>query len=597
MHHLNKSGDSVFKLSKSFREKVRPLHSNSIGQFGAGDQKAPMDQILQYLKNSEKVLKANQFSDDEGNLLVHACIFYLFSYLEHQLFMQNVFTELDGYEYRLACSHDGSSLMEVFLLNATSFQLAVFFDRLTGKYETMAGHRYASHVLETIFESAGKALSTGNNGLKDSDAEEQGLLPLDALVERAYQELKPSVISAIHDSYGSHVWRSLLKLFSILPDTFEKCTSDLATSLLEMDEGEGQGFRDLAVNQHTAPFLQQLLQVLVKHSDPAHFQAIITKMLHGLDLDSATGQVSPKAKAFWKKLMEDDIGSHTAQAIIDLLSATQVQSLYSHLIRGQAVGFLEHQRANYPMQHLVAACKNVGQFTMILDEVMSFLPELISRRRFGIMVKFAEWAVQNQAGYEQVLAAAFKTFHLEKTSEDRVLLFSTALRLQTKDQVNTSAPVNPQGCALLCQFARFPESQAKCLVDGLLRFSEQEILDLSRHAAGSRVIEAFLVGGAMSAKAMQRVGRHFKGHLAQIAMDKYGSHVVEKLWKLSPLANKNTMMEELAQNKEKLESSPHGRLVVRNCRLDQFIRKREDWVKEEQTQTTKRSLFDDIING
>lgn len=78
MHHLNKSGDSVFKLSKSFREKVRPLHSNSIGQFGAGDQKAPMDQILQYLKNSEKVLKANQFSDDEGNLLVQVCIFYLF---------------------------------------------------------------------------------------------------------------------------------------------------------------------------------------------------------------------------------------------------------------------------------------------------------------------------------------------------------------------------------------------------------------------------------------------------------------------------------------------------------------------------------------
>lgn len=512
--------------------------------------------------------------------------------------MQNVFTELDGYEYRLACSHDGSSLMEIFLHSATSFQLAVFFDRLTGKYEAMAGHRYASHVLETIFEAAGKALVTGNNGVKDSDAEDQGLLPLDALIERAYKELKVSIISAIHDSYGSHVWRSLLKLFSLIPDSFQKCTNDLAASLLEMDEGEGQGFRDLAFNQHTAPFFQQLLQVLVKQSsDSSLFHDILTKMLHGLDLESSASNVSPKAKSFWKKLMEDDIGSHTAQAIIDLLSPTQIQSLYSHLIRGQAVGFLEHPRANYPMQHLVAACTNNGQFISILDEVMPFLPELISRRRFGIMVKFAEWAVVHESGYEQVISAAFKAFHLEKTSEDRILLFSSALRLQLKDQINSSAPLNPQGCALLCQFARFPESQAKCLVDGLLRLSEKEILDLSRHAAGSRVIEAFLVGGSMSAKAMQRVGRHFKGNLAQIAMDKYGSHVVEKLWKLSPLANKNTIMEELAQSKEKLESSPHGRLVVRNCRLDQFIRKREDWVKDEQTQTTKRNLFDDIING
>lgn len=513
--------------------------------------------------------------------------------------MQNVFTELDGYEYRLACSHDGSSLMEVFLRSATSFQLAVFFDRLTGKYEAMAGHRYASHVLETIFEAAGKSLAAGNNGVKDSSAEEQGLLPLDSLVERAYGELKASVISAIHDSYGSHVWRSLLKLFDSLPDNFGKCTGDLASSLLEMDEGEGQGFRDLALNQQTAPFLQQLLQVLAKQSDLTHFRAILTKMIYGLDLEAAQSEVSSKAKSFWKRLMEDDIGSHTAQAIIDLLNPTQIQSLYTNLIRGHSIGFLEHPRANYPMQHLVGACKNVGQFTIILDEVSSFLPELISRRRFGIMVKFAEWAVQNQTGHEQVLSATFKAFHLEKTTEDRVLLFAAALRLQTKENINSaaSAPLNPQGCALVCQFARFPESHAKSLVDGLLRCTEKEILDLSRHAAGSRVIEAFIVGGAMSAKALQRLSRHFKSHLGQIAMDKYGSHVIEKLWKLSPLATKNIMMEELAESKEKLESSPHGRLVIRNCRLDQFIRKREDWVKEEQTQTTKRGLFDDIING
>lgn len=510
--------------------------------------------------------------------------------------MQNVFTELDGYEYRLSCSHDGSSLMEVFLRSATSFQLAVFFDRLTGKYEAMAGHRYASHVLETIFEAAGKALASGNDGVKDSSVQEQGLLPLDSLIERAYEELKASVISAIHDSYGSHVWRSLLKLFSSLPDNFGKCTTDLAASLLEMDEGEGQGFRDLAVNQQTAPFLQQLLQVLSKQTDLTHFNAILTKMLHGLDLESGQTEASSKAKRFWKSLMEDDIGSHTAQAIIDLLNPTQVQSLYSNLIRGNAVGFLEHARANYPMQHLVAACKNVSQITIILDEVASFIPDLIARRRFGIMVKFAEWAVQHQAGHEQVIAAAFKAFHLEKSNEDRVLLFSAALRLQSKQNLNSSAPLNAQGCALLCQFARFPESQAKSLVDGLLRCSEQEILDLSRNAAGSRVIEAFLVGGAMSPKALQRISRHFKGNLSQIAMDKYGSHVIEKLWKLSPLAAKNTIMEELAESKEKLESSPHGRLVVRNCRLDQFIRKREDWVKEEQTQTTKRALFDDILN-
>ena len=499
-------------------------------------------------------------------------------------------------EYRLACSHDGSALLESFLQVASPFHLAVFFDRLAGKYESLAGHRYGSHVLETILEACGRALEAGHNGLKEEAANE-GLQPLDKQVIRAFEELKVSIIDAIHDAYGSHVWRALVSLFSRLPGTFASTLEALTTSLLEMDVGEGQGFRDLAVNQHAAPFLQALLMACKERKAGAQ---IVTKLLHNYDLESPAEQDEAKAKAVWKTLMQDEIGSRTAESVVALLNPQQLQCLYSNLIRGQSVAFLKHAKANFPLQHLVKAFKNTAQMESFVQEIEAVLPEVIALRRFGILIKFAEWASEHKEAFELIHSAILKAFHLDTSTEDRQLLFKACILLKVKEDLQESsanAQFNAQGCALMCLLARFPAKSSVGLIDGLLKCQEAEVLAMAKNPGASRVLEAFFAGGALSPKAIQRVGRHLKGHLATLACDKYGSHVVESVWKHSPLPTKNTMMEELQTAREKLESSQYGRMVVRTCRLNQFTRHREDWIKEEQSKTTKRSMFEEIING
>lgn len=582
--------------------------------------------------------------------------------IEYQLFLQNVFTELDGMEYRLACSHDGSALLETFLRVATPFHLAVFFDRLAGKYEGLAGHRYGSHVLETVLEASGRALAAGDTGLR-AEAANEGLLPLDRQLVRAYEELKSSIIDAVHDAYGSHVWRALVNTLAQAAaaaaqsqsQSQSSCTdtlADLGRSLLEMDEAgnsTGQGFRDLAVEQHAAPFLQALL-VALNRTMPALTGKIIARMLHGFHLVESAPQQQQSgndsaARAAWLALMQHEIGSRTAEAIIGVLPAAGVQTLYASLVRGSATDLLTHPAANFPLQRLVTAFRNSAQLQLFLDEVRPLLPEVIGMRRFGILLRAAEWAVEHKDAHELVFNAVLDTFRLGRAPEDRQLLFKCCLYLQVhtksdfkesrgeahglaqsqsqsqarglaQSQANTHShshtqasahshshtgnnqtSPNPQGCALLCLLARFPAKTVSSVVDGLLKCSEAEILALARSPSGSRVLEAFFTGGAVGPKALQRIGRHLKGHLGSVACDKYGSHVVECLWKHSPLQAKNSMMEELSACRERLESSQYGRMVVRTCRLNQYTRHREDWIKEEQGKATKRSLFEDIING
>lgn len=550
-----------------------------------------MEQVLQYVKQAHTVLKQQQLPEGEE---------------ERGLFLQNVFSELDGYEYRLACSHDGSALLEDFLREASKFQLSVFFDRLAGKYASMSSHRYASHVLETIFDCIGKFLlnpRVHEDEPQETDAGEGVLLSLDRLLLRAYDELKECIVDGIMDPYGSHVWRSLLAVFCRVKGLNASVLA-VTEHLMALDM-DGQGFRELCFQKHAALFLQSLLDALHKFQGQLAvadlLETIFGRMFFGVDFGSlgeaSDLAASSKAQEFWARLIGSDTGSRCAEVMIAVLSALQFRNLYSMFCRGKIVDMARSPSANFALQKLVQHCHNSSQFQLLLEELLPVAGELIGLRRFGVVIKAAEWAAAHECCHDLVLDVVLECFHLKRTVEDKQLLLPLALKLQIKqDSVDVHFDTaNTQGCLLLSQLAKFPPETIRQTVDGLLKLHEVDLVALAKHPGASRVLEAFIAGQALSPKALQRFSRQFKGHLISLASDRNGSHVVETLWKASPLAGKNQIMEELVPGKERLESTPQGRLVIRNCRLEQYARHNEDWQREEKAKVTKRAMFADIL--
>jgi nucleolar protein 9 len=54
--------------------------------------------------------------------------------VEQQLFLENVYTEVQGKELVLATDHSCSLVLEKLLRASNDFQLRVFFDKFNGKY-------------------------------------------------------------------------------------------------------------------------------------------------------------------------------------------------------------------------------------------------------------------------------------------------------------------------------------------------------------------------------------------------------------------------------------------------------------------------------
>jgi nucleolar protein 9 len=111
--------------------------------------------------------------------------------LDQQLFVSNVYSEVENKELVLATDHSCSLVLEKLLKISSDFELRVFMDRLTGRYAELFTHRFASHVCQTLLtlaadiaerEARGESIPGPDEGKKDGKEDVGVLLSMEKLV-------------------------------------------------------------------------------------------------------------------------------------------------------------------------------------------------------------------------------------------------------------------------------------------------------------------------------------------------------------------------------------------------------------------------------
>lgn len=537
-----------------------------------------MEATLQYFRQAEKILEANEFEDEEAQ----------------QLFIQNVFGEAEGLEYRLSCSHDGSVILEKMVRHGTGFHLRVFFEKIRERLLDMCCHRYASHVVETWLRMAVSRMATP----EEQDAEQLPKLP-EQLRDLANM-VREDPLRLVEDPYGSHVIRLLLRLWQ----------GELDKSPVKVPDGR----------EHFAAFVEALLTLPPEVFDVARaIQNVQTSSIlqyiiscpggYGLRLLNAlfptalittgppdgSGALAERDRPRFLRLADTEAGSRFFESLLASLDAATLVLLFTRLIRGSIAQLLEGHHANFVLQCLISRCHNSSQFQMVLASLQEFVPQLLGMRRHGILLRCAQWVVDHElTDAEGVMTLVFNAFHLKDTS-DRKQSFVAISRMQTKAQLDAAAPLSPAGCSLLQPLIHFPTAVAQPILDGFLDYPVAALVSMANHPQGSRVIEAVLLSRHVNATAKQSTIRKLRDHVNVLATDKFGSHIVDHAWSLATSEMKERIVERLLTAKAKLEDSPHGRLILRNCRAHEFEKSVEDWKQSEQGAERRKTMFAELL--
>ncbi|KAI7828057.1 armadillo-type protein [Gamsiella multidivaricata] len=585
--------------------------------------------VQQYFKGVEQTLDELNFDTAE----------------EQQLFLENVYTEVQGKELVLATEHSCSLVLEKLLRASNDFQLRVFFDKFNGNFLKLFTHRFASHVCQTLITLCADAVEreVKSNELKTKEErevpQEDGvLLSAEDMILNMCNQTQVEFTALISDPFASHIIRVILYVLAgrtvaddgtgkgnvrskksakyndannsktntgnfrptrLVPPSFKDMLRTITSTM--MNGLSDSVVRSLAVHQVANPVLQLLLEVLVKDDESAK-DALVDKLLMDITREEAPGHKNNDRDAYVETLLRDQVGSHLLEKIVQVASPALFQKFYTSYFRGRLVKLSFHPIANYVIQQFFVHAKTPIQLEMMVTEVLPEFENFLKFGRPGVIRAVVEACKNVGACHKEVIKGLCNAFHTQASIERKefmhvVLNMETyeALIERREQQESTKPKFHPQGAVILQLLLQYPEEHSKIVVDSYFAQKEELMYAWTMDPVGSHVIEAFLTSPTLNLKVKRKILKSFLGKYHSMALDRYGGHTVDKCWAVSDIEMKEKIATELLEHEHALSQSFHGKFILRNCKIDQFKRKKEEWVEREKGIERKKDMFKDIL--
>ncbi|KAG4091742.1 ARM repeat-containing protein [Neocallimastix lanati (nom. inval.)] len=569
----------------------------------------PSPDILQYFSNIEKMLSEQEFEDEE----------------EHEMFLNNIYKEIDGNELQLATDKECSRIMEKILKVSNDAQIRVFLNQLNEKYIELFTHRYGSHVCQTILVLGSDIIEReikGESVIMNSDDNQNPPPTMQELVVKMCNILEDYWIHLISNQFGSHLLRVILMILSgqyvtlesnevrskkskqynaknnvnfknteqnlkrkrLVPDSFKDILNNILEKLTK-DMGPTE-LHVFCVNSIANPVLQYLVKIQYENGSESIINNIFnTKEDGSIEKDN-----------FVNDLLKHPVGSHLFEKMLKYCSDKMFHNIFITYFHGRLVELSRNNISNFVVQHLLENVRSSQQLQIMIKEIISEFEFFLFRGRSGVVVKAVEACGKHKVQQKEIVNAINKAFHV--TNESRKTIIKLLLTLKKYEDYirDSNAPYLIQGALMIETLLSFEDGNNKFLIESLINLSHKEIKEWAIDAIASRVIESFLLSSQVLLKAKRKILHMFDGNYGEIACNRYGSHLVDKCWAVSDLKMKESIAEELLENERELNSNFHGKFVLRNCKIENFKRNRQEWIEHEHGLERKKQMFEELLN-
>ncbi|KAF9268292.1 hypothetical protein L218DRAFT_918805 [Marasmius fiardii PR-910] len=441
---------------------------------------------------------------------------------EKRIFFNAALTEMTGKEKQLATDPDCSIVLERMAHSMDDFLKRVFLDSLSGSYEKLVRHRFASHVCQTLIYVSFDTISRELNGilppLPDSPSPENGeLRTMAQLILDICEELLPSLNSLVMDPFASHVIRVLLSLLSgsqpssnlrskkssawkskqgnlksLFSDRADRDSKGKSTapdhqrrlSKLPAEFGGmsrrfvmkirqelgGNEVRALAASDVASPCLTMLLHIESDNRMADEEDSLMDRMTVGVisaSLKLDTEDIQPSD--YLGTLFRDPTSSHVLETIMTRVSERPFALLWTAYLKGKLPRLSVHPVANYVVGKSMGRCI-AGQLREAYEELEGSWEKFIITGRTSVLRAIIQRSASLRVLEEEAVHALSKALGLS-TPEEMKLLVPSALRLKTIQEYESSKN-DTEKSESKTKEASSPTVQGSLLLQTVLTLSE-----------------------------------------------------------------------------------------------------------------------------
>ncbi|KAI0274347.1 armadillo-type protein [Russula aff. rugulosa BPL654] len=554
-----------------------------------------------------------------------------------RMFLMAALHEISGKERELATDPDCAAGLERMAYSMDDFVRRVFMDSLTGSYELLMKHRFASHVIQTLLAVAPDTIARESGGVipKLEETTDKGeLRTLTQLILDFSEEILPSLTGVIMDQFASHV------LFqsdaSHKSQTFVRSKRSVAWKAKqgplksifgnELDHGQSQTEQEVRQPQRftrsqgnsVAGRKQGRMPGVTKieadqglSDEPG---SLMDQVLVGLISASHNDPSSvPEASDYIATLLRDPTSSHLLETLISHCPENVFGILWTTYFERSLRKLAMHPVANFVVAKALERA-NAEQLSYAVNELRDSLGKLRRITRIGILRALIERAAALNALEDEICEAICSAFQVG-SEEDRKTFVLCALCLKSIPEYGAASreytappnrevqdnspekhsqksrskvasnPLEPTttGALLLQSLLRLTAPYNALVLDSIESLTSQELLALTHHPAASRVLDAIIDGPSIPPRSRRALLRAMEAQFVDIIDDRIGVRVGVRCWAVADPYLKEKFARALLPHTARLAGSPYARSFTRGLALSLLQRKPDEWRRQYAT--------------
>ncbi|ESO87917.1 hypothetical protein LOTGIDRAFT_234897 [Lottia gigantea] len=573
---------------------------------------------------------------------------------DKELFLNNVLEQFSQEASEVCKDYSISVCLEELLRQCSQHHLVLFFSHISNSLSTLIQHKIASHVVQQLLtrltalladttEDQIETIMDNNNdeddGSSDNDDDDDDDDTKNCKVIKIFLGLCKYCLKnmkvCFENQYCCQVLRTMLEIIGGV----DKYHCVERRKLHKQKKGKGKSEVsevNIEVPLSTRMKLKRLYKAVTckitskiyKHFKNMtyisnHINLLLqTSLKIEYDLDPALcnkhcrklavvlGLDEPISEDSLPTMFENTDQQFLFETIIQCAGDELSEEIYKKLFQHRLLKFALHKRANYSLKAMINCIKQ-EQFIDLYDEIEMNLEEIVNKNpMFNICDILATGCLQFRCSQARFIKQLTNILHCSVPEERKIMLVPLIIKWQNYEEFFSiqneedaeericidSVPldcVSKNGSFLLQKLFKFGSN--KMIIDSLLNIETEDLCRLATSKLGGFVIQAFCESSTNSQKVCDAFCDKFKGSLAKIACDQWGSRAIEDIYKCVSTNMKYTMAEELSYFLRRLQNDIYGHFVCRKLALYHFLHRRSDWQAIQNNDSRKRKLFKDII--
>ncbi|XP_001603653.2 nucleolar protein 9 [Nasonia vitripennis] len=532
---------------------------------------------------------------------------------DKQIFVDNVYEQTVGREINFAKNQVGSRVLDTLIKYAGFETIVRFSEAFNEALRPFCSDRFASHVLQKLMH-----VCAHRGNLVKSD--EQETVKVKESEVKKYNEITlkfckyviNNIEEFVWDTYANHVLRTALECLGGLIDLSEdnnkkKMGPNLDTRREVVDE-----YKDLLLT--TCKRLSKLPQLAEFNQDDLT-SGLMQSVLYSLkDIDSDLNSVIIKriiTECFTKNdennisnVFNNECSMRLLEVCLAVSNPKDFTAIYERFFENRLRDLSLMKGANFCVQRLFEHCHTKENFETIFDEISEHLEAILKKGHTGIFASLAKGCNKLHAKQGPFINVISKLLHCDEPNDRQLQIvplvatlksYEDYQSLRNKGDTKTKVPLNLHGSLSIQAMLNF--NKPIKIVNSLLGMCAEDLSELLEDPKGSRIMDAFMDSQFIGEKSRERLAKNLRGTWAKLACSTHGSRCLDKVWVWAKTAQRQIIMEELAEVGESLRSTNAGRVISAKLNVPLFARSKKDWSEAQGKDEKTKALFADIIGG